>query len=154
MSTGESSFYDEHGNYVVYDEHEKVSLAREQEIRELSERVRACLTAAGLSATIRRDYGSIIGADITMEFDVDRPRDFFGGVFASWHASDEVSLVAAYAVGEGRPEDPMVTHNGAIAQAMCDAMIAIMASAGFTVKEAEGEYLPMAVAVLSGPQTS
>ncbi|GAB3276557.1 hypothetical protein [Kineosporia babensis] len=133
---------------------EYVSPTREREIRELGEKVRRCLAAAGLPATVRNDYSSFVGADIMLHFDIIPRTGELGGVYVSWSATDEIDLAAALAVEAFRPADPMVKYSGAIGRAMCDAMLAILASAGFAVKEAEGEYHPVTVKVLSGPDAS
>lgn len=116
-------------------------------IEALARRVRNELAAAGLPVV--SDVDPVLAGGAMVE--VDDGADMAGGVFAGWSASPRLRECTSRAFGLRMLDDPLLRHSSQIAAAMMQAMGAILTSAGFTVEEANDEYRPHQLRVVSGP---
>lgn len=114
----------------------------------LAQRVRSELAAAGLPVIAPGLNTMLAGG---AEVDIDDGADTAGGVFAAWHPSPRVQECTIRAVRLRLLDDPLWKHSGQIATAMMHAMATILASAGFTVEDADNEYRPYQLRVVEGP---
>jgi hypothetical protein len=113
----------------------------------LAQRVRNELAAAGLPVLPGIDPVLAGGAVV----EVDDGADIAGGVFAGWSASPRLRECTSRAFGVRLLDDPLLRHSSQVGAAMMQAMAAILTSAGFTVKDANDEYRPHQLRVVSGP---
>jgi hypothetical protein len=114
----------------------------------LALRVRNELAAAGLPVLAPGLYLVLAGG---AEVEVDDGADRAGGVFAGWSASPRLRECASRALRLRLLDDPPLWYSSQIAAAMMQAMAAILTSAGFTVEDANDEYRPHRLRVVSGP---
>jgi hypothetical protein len=113
----------------------------------LALRVRNELAAAGLPVV--PDLNPVLAGGAVVE--VDDGADMAAGVFAGWSASPRLRECTSHAFGLRLLDDPLLRHSSQIAAAMMQAMAAILTSAGFTVEDANNEYRPHELRVVSGP---
>jgi hypothetical protein len=113
----------------------------------LAQRVRNELAAAGLPVVPGVNPVLAGGAEV----EVDDGADMAGGVFAGWFASPRLRECTSRAFRLRMLDDPLLRHSSQIETAMMQAMAAILSSAGFTVVEANDEYRPHQLRVVSGP---
>jgi hypothetical protein len=112
--------------------------------------VRDDLACAGLTITPGLGIDYRIGAEVV----IDEGDDSTGGVWVSWHAHPHLRIAAVQLVAKHRHEaahDPIVKHAGAVSQAMCDAMLAILISLGYRAIPSDDSLRPYALKVISGP---
>jgi hypothetical protein len=108
--------------------------------------VRNELAAAGLPVVapgLLHDLSA--GAEVTVE-----PFEG-GGVFIEWHTSPRLSRLAMDAMRHKRTNEYSFRRNAVVTRVMNDAIISILASGGFTVKEPEDEYRPLQLQVMAVP---
>lgn len=109
----------------------------------LAHRVRDELVKAGLPLLDEDNAEELAGAVI----EVDRGADEGGGVFLRWEPSPELADLEADAVASGEFENPAIAHSGLVAEAMRDAMAAILRSAKLVVDNSDDELRPFTLHV-------
>jgi hypothetical protein len=107
----------------------------------------SALEIAGLPA----HYHSIGSMRPGAEIEVDTGDDDAGGVYVIWRPSEQLSLAAAEQVRQGKLSDPVIEHSGSVKLVMRDAIITILASAGFSLQPSTDDMRPLAIQVRSGP---
>jgi hypothetical protein len=124
-----------------------VSLSTEESYNTLATLVHSALEVAGLP-THYHSMGSMMpGAEI----EVDTGDDNAGGVHVIWRPSKELSMAAVERIRQGKLNDPVIEHSGSVKLFMRDAIIAILASAGFSLQPSTDDMRPLAILVNSGP---
>jgi hypothetical protein len=117
----------------------------EREAREkLADAAREDLTLAGLPV---RDGPEGPGA----EFEVDFGDDDAGGVWVSWNPDERWTRASSESMLAGRLDDPVIERSGRVTEIMRDAMIAILAQAGYAVEPSDDDMRPLALRVNAGP---
>ncbi|GGX36694.1 hypothetical protein [Streptomyces noursei] len=109
----------------------------------LADKVRRELELAGIATFRQENAGERAGAEI----EVDLGADSAGGVFVSWNPHPSLSQAAADGVRNGQLQVPAIRHSGAVVSHMRDAMIGILASAGFRADIADDDMRPLAIRV-------
>ena len=103
----------------------------------LAVRVRAALVAAGLVVRVPEVPDPLChGAGVDVEVDIDEGP----GVFVTWLGSPRLQDRARRAYRFAEYEDPTFKFDYAVGQAMLAAMKAILAAAGFGVRDNDDEY--------------
>ncbi|MGW0519451.1 hypothetical protein [Crossiella sp. NPDC003009] len=125
----------------------KVTDARLRELRNLADDVRDTLAEAGLPITGDLAPGLRVGVRV----EVDPADDEAGGVWVDWHTHPRMATAAADCVNEGRLDDPVLTRQGEVMEAMQQAMLAILTSAGFQARDPDHDYRPYELQVTAGP---
>ncbi|MCO1578914.1 hypothetical protein M8C13_24470 [Crossiella sp. SN42] len=125
----------------------KVSDARLRELRNLADDVRDTLAEAGLPITGDLAPGLRVGVRV----EVDPADDEAGGVWVDWHTHPRMANAAADCVNEGRLDDPVLTRQGEVMEAMQQALLAILTSAGFQAGDPDHDYRPYELQVTAGP---
>jgi hypothetical protein len=127
---------------------EKVDAGGLADLEAFALRVRDELAAAGLPVLAPGLHSALTaGADV----EVDAGADAVGGVFVGWFASPRLRECAVRAVRLKLLDDPVLRHSGQVGVAMKQAMTAVLTSAGFTVLDADDEYRPLQLRVVSPP---
>ncbi|MEU5609736.1 hypothetical protein AB0H03_13555 [Streptomyces sparsogenes] len=127
---------------------ERVSAEEAERQEALASRVRNELTAAGLPVlTPGLDRVLASGAEV----EVDDGADAAGGVYVGWLTSPRLRECTRRAFRLRLLSDPLLRHSSEIAAAMMKSMAAILASAGFTVEDANDEYRSHQLRVTDGP---
>jgi hypothetical protein len=127
---------------------EKVSGDELAGLEALALRVRNELAAAGLPVLIP-GMAPVLASGAEVE--VDAGADAAGGVFVGWAASPRLRECALRALRLRLTDDPVLRHSDQVGSAMMQAMAVVLASAGFTVEDADHEYRPRELRVVSGP---
>ncbi|SEB64949.1 hypothetical protein [Streptomyces sp. TLI_105] len=127
---------------------ERVSAEESEHQEALASKVRNELAAAGLPVlTPGLDRLLAGGAEV----EVDHGADAAGGVYVGWSISPRLQECTRRAFRLRLLDDPLLRHSSEIATAMMQSMAAILASAGFTVEDANDEYRPHQLRVVDGP---
>jgi hypothetical protein len=126
---------------------ERVSGDDLADMEALAQRVRNELAAAGLPVLLGIDPVLAGGAVV----EVDDGADMGGGVFAGWSASPRLRECTGRAFSLRLLDDPLLRHSSQVGAAMMRAMAAILASAGFTVQDANDACRSHQLRVVSGP---
>jgi hypothetical protein len=124
-----------------------VSLSTEESYNTIATLVYSALEVAGLPAHYHSMGSMMPGAEI----EVDTGDDEAGGVHVVWRPSKQLSLAAIELIRQGKLSDPVIEHSGSVKLVMRDAIIAILASAGFTLQPSTDDMRPLAILVKSGP---
>jgi hypothetical protein len=116
-----------------------------QQLRELADRVRMTLTAAGIPV-----IGSSPGADGGAVIDVDTGADEAGGIYIAWRLpraqhDEMISYVAA-----GQDSLPRLRYLLEVLRAMRDAIMAILNASGLTAARSEDHNDMAPIQVLVG----
>lgn len=114
----------------------------------IAARVRDELVAAGLPV-VASGLSPVLsqGAEVTVDpFD-----DDIGGVSVAWRSSPQLRNCVLRSVKLNLPDDPTLAHQRVVLAAMLPAITAILASAGFTVRDSLNDYAPCTLEVLAGP---
>jgi hypothetical protein len=127
---------------------EKVSGDKLAGMEALALRVRNELAAAGLPV-LAPGMNPVLASGAEVE--VDGGADAAGGIFVGWSASPRLRECAVRAFRLRLMDDPLLRHSSQVGAAMMQAMGAVLASAGFTVEDANDEYRPHRLRVVSGP---
>jgi hypothetical protein len=114
----------------------------------LAWRVRNELAAAGLPVLAPGMDSALIGG---AEVSVDDGADAGGGVFVGWSASPRLRACTSRTFGLKLLDDPLLRHSSVVGAAMMQAMMTVLASAGYTVEDANDEYRSHELRVVRGP---
>lgn len=126
----------------------KVTAEELAALNALAEDVRDVLAEAGLPTTGDLAPGLRVGVRV----EVDPGDDDAGGVWVAWRTHPQMALAAAVCVDEGRFDDPILTRQGDVLEAMQRALLEILTSAGFQASDPEHDYRPYELLVVSGPK--
>ncbi|WP_405401162.1 hypothetical protein [Streptomyces sp. NBC_01104] len=127
---------------------EKVDAEVLAERERIAARVRDELVAAALPVVAPGLYTVLSqGIEVTIDpFDDDA-----GGVSVAWRSSARLQNCVLRAVKHNLLDDPVLSHQQVVLEAMLAAITAILVSAGFTVRESRNDYAPFTLEVLAGP---
>ncbi|GAA2823620.1 hypothetical protein [Crossiella cryophila] len=117
-------------------------------LRRLADDVRDTLAEAGLPMTGDLSPGLRVGVRV----EVDPADDEAGGVWVDWCTHPRMAEAAANCVAEGRVDDPVLTRQGDVQEAMQQALLAILTSAGFQASDPDHDYRPYELQVTAGPR--
>ncbi|MCK2243024.1 MULTISPECIES: hypothetical protein [unclassified Crossiella] len=126
----------------------KVSEDRLRALHGLAADVRDTLAEAGLPMTGDLAPGLRVGVRV----EVDPADDEAGGVWVDWHTHPRLAEAAADCVNERRLDDPVLTRQGEVMEAMQQAMLAILTAAGFQAGDPDHDYRPYELQVTAGPR--
>ncbi|MEW1635272.1 hypothetical protein AB0469_14455 [Streptomyces sp. NPDC093801] len=127
---------------------ERVGDEESAALQKLARRVRDELAAAGLPVVAPELAPVLAGG---AEVDIDDGDDAAGGVFVGWQASPRLRACTSRAFRLKQLDEPVLRHSSAVRSAMMQAMVQVLASAGFSVEDARDEYRPQQLRVLAGP---
>ncbi|MEO3788522.1 hypothetical protein ABGB12_34795 [Actinocorallia sp. B10E7] len=127
---------------------EKVSAEVLAERERIAARVRDELAAAGLPVVAP---GLSIELSQGAEVTVCPLQDCEAGVTVAWNASPRLRSCMARAAELALVNDPALRHGGTVLEAMLPAIAAILASAGFDVRDSLNDYASFTLEVLAGP---
>ena len=126
---------------------EKVGAEVLAERERIAARVRDELVAAGLPV-VAPELNPVLSQGVAVTVD---PFDDAGGVSVAWRSSPRVQSCVLRAVKLSLLDDPVLSHQQVVLEAMLAAITAILASAGFTVRDSLNDYAPFRLEVLAGP---
>ena len=101
--------------------------------RRLSQQVRNELAGAGLP--VMSDVDPTLSYGVFTELDLRAPED--DAVYVSWQPHHLLGSAAMAQLGRGGGQSAVMSHFGAVVDAMTDAIAAILRSAGFQVEQME-----------------
>jgi hypothetical protein len=127
---------------------EKVGAEVLAERERIAARVRDELVAAGLPV-VAPGLNPVLSQGVAVT--VDPFDDDTGGVSVAWRSSPRVQSCVLRAVKLSLLDDPVLSHQQVVLEAMLAAITAILASAGFTVRDSLNDYAPFRLEVLAGP---
>ncbi|MEV1119647.1 hypothetical protein AB0I91_31730 [Actinosynnema sp. NPDC049800] len=119
------------------------------ELERLARQARDELAAAGLPLS-HEGLAPDLQCGVTVRVTMWEPDD--GVVHADWRPSPRLSRVAVDALRHKHLDHPALHQQGAVSQAMADAVITILTAAGFTARHTTNDYLPYGVDVLAAPE--
>lgn len=125
----------------------QVPVEQQHRMEDLAQAAGRALLRAGLPAAVVTEDTQTSGVNIF----VDTATDEMGGVFAKWRASESLISAATTALGTGRTDDPVIRHVGSVVLSMCDAILQILVSAGFTARVADDDVRIMTVEIVAAP---
>ncbi|MEW1911615.1 hypothetical protein AB0442_24750 [Kitasatospora sp. NPDC085895] len=119
----------------------------------LARRVRDALTAAGLRVVDPGPDEEPAGGGAQVRVDTWN-RHFFGlapEVVVTWWTGPQLRADTVAAMMRNDLEHPSARRSGGTHAAMCTALLAVLTSAGFTVREHDNGMVPFNLHVLAGP---
>jgi hypothetical protein len=116
----------------------------------LADQVLMALAEAGLPMAGDLPPGYRVGVGVEVNADDGEAR----GVWVGWHAHPRLAQAAADCVNEQRFDDPVLTRQGDVMEAMQAALLAILTAAGFQARDPDHDYRPYELQVVCGPSGS
>lgn len=124
-------------------EFEHIDSEASERLRDLADRARVTLIAAGIPAFDSEDSSPRGGAEI----EVDTGDDEAGGVYISWAFSRELTDEIGGYLLSNQLSHPTIKYTGKVAAAMRDAIVAILNAAGLSARAAEDDIRTYAVSL-------
>ncbi len=124
-------------------EFEHIGSEAAERLRDLADRARVTLIAAGITAFDSGSSSPRGGAEI----EVDTGYDEAGGVYISWAFSRELTDEISGYLLSNQLSHATIQYSGKVRVAMRDAIIAILGAAGFSAGVSEDDMRPLAVSL-------